>query len=408
MPPHSKTYIHPSSGATLVPHLRQFLPHSLPLYRRLNHSFKTEDALILSTFPPPDPNAASHATPAELPRPHLLPQCFAAAFVDRSHRPATEMWLFLSGEVDGRCACARELGVRPTGDIVSEGQEDAQLGHTHVSDLDRAALESREPLLTPCASALLSLMKFVGTNVEWRPHTAERLEDVERAARLVDAMKKAADEQHPEAMKSHYPEHAFFLRDVHNPGVMKLGAVAALPSTILHLYGLLVMPPIRDLAHHMYVFRVPDGLPHGRELGRGLRWGKVREQDLDLVRIRSPIPKTHRTLKIWNSMSVYSTTDGTKESGQEHSSEAVAWAFLGYDGSLSSMHVEPEYRGKGIAKTLAAKLFREYPEEDGWALAYVGVGNRESEAVCEGIGGVSKAWVWWLRVNMDTVKTIDT
>jgi len=35
----------------------------------------------------------------------------------------------------------------------------------------------------------------------------------------------------------------------------------------------------------------------------------------------------------------------------------IAWAFLGYDGSLTNLHVEVNYRGRGLAGCMVTKLF---------------------------------------------------
>jgi ribosomal protein S18 acetylase RimI-like enzyme len=85
----------------------------------------------------------------------------------------------------------------------------------------------------------------------------------------------------------------------------------------------------------------------------------------------------------------------------------VAWAFLGLDGSLSTLHVEPEHRGKGVAKLVASKLLRTYADGlavdrdgDAWAHADVYDGNVQSEAVCRSLGA-SKTWaVFWVRIEL--------
>ncbi|KAK0731723.1 hypothetical protein B0H67DRAFT_476440, partial [Lasiosphaeris hirsuta] len=68
----------------------------------------------------------------------------------------------------------------------------------------------------------------------------------------------------------------------------------------------------------------------------------------------------------------------------------VAWAFLGYDGTLMTLHVEEKYRDRGLAKAVACRLMRNHLNvygDDGWGAADVFDGNLKSQAVCRNIGG---------------------
>lgn len=148
-----------------------------------------------------------------------------------------------------------------------------------------------------------------------------------------------------------------------------------------------------------WLFMVQD-LPETRgerELPVGLKWGKMREKDVGIVQMRTSIPRATKTLLALESLGVFDEED-----------KAVAWAFLGLDGSLTTLHTEPEYRGKGIAKALAAKIFRDFaPElavdEEGvaWAHADVYIGNLQSESVCKSLGGKSMWRHFWVRLDLD-------
>jgi len=148
------------------------------------------------------------------------------------------------------------------------------------------------------------------------------------------------------------------------------------------------------------------------------------------VRSRTQIPRQDATLALLPSLALFPE----EETGhQAEQGPPVAWAFLGADGSLCSLHTEPEWRGRGIAKVLARKLFREGGfagglhgegtelnkegkigerteqqdmEVDGgrWAHADVAVDNMSSRKVMKGLGG-EEAWtVVWIRVDMEKVK----
>ena len=86
----------------------------------------------------------------------------------------------------------------------------------------------------------------------------------------------------------------------------------------------------------------------------------------------------------------------------------IAWAFTGLDASLTTLHVEAAYRGRGLAKTLTAKIFREdlahfHTNDDVidiMALGYVQVGNKASEGMCRSLGGKADWVCYWLRVDL--------
>ncbi|KFH42744.1 hypothetical protein ACRE_065290 [Hapsidospora chrysogenum ATCC 11550] len=81
----------------------------------------------------------------------------------------------------------------------------------------------------------------------------------------------------------------------------------------------------------------------------------------------------------------------------------VAWAFLGPDGSLISLHCEEPYRRRGLSKALAAKLMRRGPgayADDGWASADVAGDNLASRAMCKSLGGTRHWEVSWVLFDV--------
>src|ERR1700753_3444398 len=76
--------------------LRNFLPYSIHVYRRIQSVHRSKSARIISTL---SPNQLSEFSAlAEEPA-----FCFAVAFVDRSARPETESLIFLRSEVPNTC-----------------------------------------------------------------------------------------------------------------------------------------------------------------------------------------------------------------------------------------------------------------------------------------------------------------
>lgn len=72
--------------------------------------------------------------------------------------------------------------------------------------------------------------------------------------------------------------------------------------------------------------------------------------------------------------------EGKREGGEEKG-ELIAWAFLGVDCSLSSLHVEPQHRGKGLAKSVTRKLFEELAKDP----LSVGFRPLEGHTVADGV-----------------------
>ncbi|KAI9684569.1 MAG: hypothetical protein M1822_005657 [Bathelium mastoideum] len=160
---------------------------------------------------------------------------------------------------------------------------------------------------------------------------------------------------------------------------------------------------------------------HG--LAPGLYWSALRETDLALVRSRTSIPRRERTMRMLPAVCVRRLPDDPAgasedralrvEDEKERSSvpappdahEPVAWAFLGTEGGLSTLHVEPAFRGKGLAKTVAGRLLvdaleRAYGAEEPWAHSEVAEENVASVGVMRALGARKGSLMWWLRVDL--------
>ena len=102
-------------------------------------------------------------------------------------------------------------------------------------------------------------------------------------------------------------------------------------------------------------------------------------------------------------------TSASASASQDDTVAPIAWAFVGLDSSLTTLHVEPEYRRLGLAKTLTTKLLREEMDlfwADGMqrlAQGYVIVGNEASAGMCRSLGGRADWEVYWLRVDLGQV-----
>ncbi|KAK8140268.1 hypothetical protein PG984_000334 [Apiospora sp. TS-2023a] len=138
-----------------------------------------------------------------------------------------------------------------------------------------------------------------------------------------------------------------------------------------------------------------------------MRWGVVRREDIPLVLIQSDArqhnKESNRIMKEWRTVKLLPSMAITLEDGTP-----IAWCFLGPDASLSSLHCEEPYRGRGFAKAVAVKLLKErlrdYGGEDSTlCCAEVAQDNPSSQGVCKSLGGKIGWTVSWSTIDLDTV-----
>lgn len=339
-----KVYTHAATSPLLAKALKQSLPNSVNLTYRTQHSNRTPDARILATFPEDGEE---------------VPQCWAAAYLDRSMRPETELWIFARGEV---------------------------LEHS------RSVSESHDAtqFCPRCRTAVLSLLDYVPT-VPVPPIHPDGFSALEIAKQHEKEFPETGpDVRYPISFASH-------CRHLLDPHVVTLGACHEQIVQICTEVGLVREEfPGRQARLDKFLFNVAD-LPQTRKLPEGLQWGEMKEEDIAVIVARAELPRIMRTLLSMKNVGVF----------DEKTGEPVAWTFLGLDGSLTSLQTEPEYRGKGIAKAVAAKIFRVYTpglavDEQGnaWANADVYEGNVQSKSVCRSLGGRALWKTFWVRIDI--------
>lgn len=207
----TKAYEHPADGQTVLPILRPFLPHSLPLYRRLQFPYRTRTSYVLATFPLPEaPGVLSTEEP---------PQCFAVAFLDRSRRPETELWIFLSGQVPGRC-----------NGLLNEGST-----------------------CPPCNEAVLATLRHISTLP--RPEPVGSALDPPTENGTTDT---PSQDEHLRHRDSSFPVSSY-LSHLAYPSILLLGAAHNLPVRILEQANLIRTEwPGIGIPYLKYVFRLSD------------------------------------------------------------------------------------------------------------------------------------------------------
>ncbi|KAI9828749.1 MAG: hypothetical protein M1832_001854 [Thelocarpon impressellum] len=149
--------------------------------------------------------------------------------------------------------------------------------------------------------------------------------------------------------------------------------------------------------------------------GEGEHWTfrPVQPHELPLVMARSSISRTEGFLAGLPSMAAAlvpatPTSDRRPDNDDGGESEMKSWAFLDPTDSLISLHTEPEYRRRGLARAVAGRLLRDAlaaAECDGhggrYAHADVGPENEASARLCEALGGRKEGGeVWWVRIDV--------
>lgn len=338
------------------------------------------------------------------------------AFVDRSCRPETEVWFF--GSWDAQNETDDAVVADDTSEIV-EGftitsrralRRAARNGENDgfVSDgADSDDFDENDNYVGPGA---------LPTNTEpWNTWEAKADQD-ELMLALVKAIKdldvptsmhqdildaKAAEPEKSSVQKDHSgldrDEYGGHMLD---PNIMLWGAVHERTVPVLQRLGLLSeASKATAVPNYTFIFDVKN-LPQPTDLPKSLRWGTVKPEHFSLVRSRTQIPRQDRTLAILPSLAIYA----------EGKEEPVSWAFVGLDSSLTTLHVEPEWRRRGLAQMLTTKLLKErmrrFHEEgqEKLGIGYVIKGNEASRRMCESLGARSDWEVYWLRVDLTKVE----
>ena len=261
----------------------------------------------------------------------------------------------------------------------------------HQSSTTSSTGDGGEKYCQECKRAVLILVDYMST----LPTPPMRIDNL-------PAMDLAR--QHEQEYPTPPPSGAYesapgtYMRHLLLPKAITVGACQRNVLQVLHKAGVVRTElPGPDAELNKFLFKHSD-LPETRELPAGLRWGEMREQDIEIVQARTSIPRTRSTLMSLKSVGVF----------EEKMDMPVAWTFLGLDGSLVTLHTEEAYRGKGIAKAVATRLFKEHAQGlavddngDSWSHADVYTGNIQSESVCGSLGGKALWKCFWLRIDLE-------
>ena len=358
----SAIYEHPSPRKSLLPHLLPHLPYTINVVRRIQFFFQTPHFHALATFPLDTPVT-------------LIPSTFTVCYVDRSRGPETEAWVFSSGEIRrGSLRFSPTEVLDPSPTTVNENIPFEELSEDEKSlrELERGQLRA--------------IFHYIGTKLDLLPLQIEdNQEEYDRSILCVGSLSS-------------------YCIDL----VQRVDPILNRRGDCYVKY--LIPPPTQTSTGENEVPLPPDGLV----------WDKVRPEDHTLVLSRTDIPRKPRTLKLLPSVALRTTPSKPNELGV-----LQAWAFLGPDGSLSSLHVEPEYRNRGIGKLMTRSVtallidstnvgtegqdatgvpeqpaFEGVRRETAWCQSDVARGNAGSAAVSRGVGGIESWEVEWVWVDL--------
>ncbi|KAJ5780702.1 Acyl-CoA N-acyltransferase [Penicillium paradoxum] len=419
----SEICIYEHDPDTILPTLVSELPYSTSLLRRIQHGiaypFKT--ARILSTFPP-------GLTPDSR-------QPWLAARVDLFRGRETQIFLYSSLEAEHTsnqpiAPVSDSLGANPGSQTLvdttsNNNTNDSQ--HPTISLI--CTLVASQPVQDLARAQLLALLSYVKINL-LPPYLSS-------LAKLPEATSIAGNRLLPSIPgKRDVPlipapdPQAFLIGSLHT-GLFSLlqrsGAYTAsdpVPNIRVHRFD--------DPPYLKYFFRrshfspeeesgkfvdhpsVDLSLPPGyRFHDRAGREG-VLDEHLDLVQSRTHIPRSRSQLSMMPGMAVYVNDPGDSDE------MPIAWGFLGLDGALATLHVEPEHRGRGLAVPLSKAIMRRGMAVDGvfgagsvnvedsqarervgnWAHTDVANYNKASRRVMEKIGGQVLTTVTWAVLEL--------
>lgn len=343
-------YLHPSPLRTLVPHLRQHLPFSLPLLRRIQTHHTTPNACVFATVAPYTFSKTSD------------PVIFAATSVDTSRAPETECWLYSTHEHDRQPGVLRLLPHAQDGpDEALLIRRDAEAARYHILALMHqiANLPNAKPLLVigTLNEALIPLL----ADTDLAHVRSQKV-----LPRTIEQVRAAGEAEH------------------------RQGILAGTSISYQKWLG------------------DPRRFSADIELPEGYSFSTVASDEVGLCMSRSDIPRREGTLR------------GPASAAVRYGKELVAWIFLGVDGSLINLYVEPGHRKLGLAQAVSRRLIVRMAEDlvgmgfeayggakgkyDAWLGHDIGVENLDSTGVAKALEGWNGWKVRWVTVDLGAVE----
>lgn len=428
-----KICIYQHDAATLMPVLATHLPYTLTLLRRIQHgiTYPFATSQILATFPPdspPDPGQPWLAARVDLFRGRET-QILIYSSLEKEHTSIPAIDAVNDSSSKGAKIFKTELDSLP--------QSNSIAGHSQPGKAIVSSFSASQPVLDLARSQLLTLLSYIKTHL--LPSYLSSLKISTQATSSAETLRSSPGSAKNPAVNNAMPlipapdPRAFLIGSLHTGLYMLLQRSRdyttsdSLPNIRVHRTD--------DPPYYKYFFRgsgfcsgegsrssagsghVDLTLPIGyRFFDRQGREG-VQGKHLDLVQSRTSIPRSRAQLSTMSSVAVYLDSQSTEISTDE---QPIAWGFLGMDGALSTLHIEPEHRGRGLAAPLAKAVMQRGMASDGlfgatsfkfedtqmndlvrdWAHTEVAAINKASRRVMEKLGGQVLTTVAWAVIEL--------
>lgn len=157
-----------------------------------------------------------------------------------------------------------------------------------------------------------------------------------------------------------------------------------------------------DKGYMKYILSTKASLPYSNPPGN-LHFAPMEERHLQTILDRSMIPRTIETLREIHVVGLFNK-DAT----------CVAWGMLSKDGSIGSLHTEPDHRRQGLAEAICRKLLADQsevfaedlatPDTPMYSHADVSKDNIPSRKTMEKLGCKVMWRVAWIEVDLGELK----
>jgi ribosomal protein S18 acetylase RimI-like enzyme len=357
----------PYSAKNIVTFLTKLIPSSLPVLRRIQLGPKDGETLLITTpLPFQNPSLRSADITSLSPK-----DVWSMALIDRGNHPSTELWPF----------CSLELyhGTAPH-------ERTAQKADVHPENFTL-------PFSADICALATSQIRMILSHVP---------------------MTRRPDVSDADQFKTTGRGSLLLAGNVHST----VAALMASAGLLIHAsvpYGKYLFPATAD---PKALELAPSGSSAG--LADGLAWSVMRgARDFADVMAVNSIVRSPNTLAKLPNVAIRETR---MREGREEG-KAIAFAFASGDGSVRTLHVDPDYRRRGLAKMVVRRLLDtgvfEPPAEgplaadpevlaememagNGGPLAFTGIaeGNVSSVRTFQAVGARWRWDVYWLVLDL--------